>query len=108
TPNPTLVSQAVAGQQGTVYYVTALRSSLAGFDGNPSMQQILGDQGYQNFLKVTGEVVLNSETVINRFVPNLSNPPDETVAAAPDFWRPKTSPPTKVASPAKPKAESKK
>src|SRR5205085_6835107 len=41
SPNPTLVSQAVAGQQGTVYYVTAPRASLAGFDGNPSMQQIL-------------------------------------------------------------------
>ena len=105
SPSPTLVSQAVAGHVGTVYYVTALRGSLAGFDGNPSMRELLGDQGFQNFLKVTGDVVLNSETVINRFVPELSNPPDEVAAAAPDFWRPKAAPST---TPAKPKANTKK
>lgn len=108
SPSPTLVSQAVAGHLGTVYYVTVLRSSLAGFDGNPSMREMLGDQGYQNFLKVTGDVIMNTETVINRFVPELSNPPDEVAAAAPDFWRPKAGVPSTTASPTKPKANTKK
>jgi hypothetical protein len=30
-PQTTLVSQAVAGQEGTVFYVTALQDSLAAF-----------------------------------------------------------------------------
>jgi len=31
-----LVSQAVAGQEGTVFYVTLLENSMAGFDSVPS------------------------------------------------------------------------
>src|ERR1700756_162333 len=34
-PQTVLVSQAVAGQEGTVFYVTTLQSSLAGFDALP-------------------------------------------------------------------------
>jgi hypothetical protein len=88
-PVTTLVSVAVAGQEGTVYYVTTLQSSLAGFDALPSMQQMLGDEGYARFLKVNAETVSNTETVINHFLPELSNAPEDVVAVAPDYWRPK-------------------
>lgn len=100
-PQTTLVSQAVAGQEGTVFYVTALQSSMAGFDAIPTPQQILGEEGYAKFLKTNAEVVENTETVINRFLPELSNAPEDVVAAAPDFWRPKSMVAAK-ASPAKP------
>jgi hypothetical protein len=92
-PQTTLVSQAVAGQEGTVYYVTTLASSLAGFDAIPSMQQMLGEEGYQKFLKTNAEAVSGSETVINRFLADLSNAPEQVASTAPDFWIPKAAKP---------------
>ena len=88
-PQTRLVSQAVAGQEGTVFYITTLENSLAGFDTVPTIQQILGDEGYQRFLRTSAEVVAGTETVINRFLPELSNAPEEVAAIAPDFWQPK-------------------
>ena len=91
-PQVMLVSQAVAGQEGTVYYVTTLQSSLAGFDAIPSVQQLLGEEGYDKFLKASAETVSNAETSINRFIPEISNAPQDIVANAPDFWAPKAAP----------------
>jgi hypothetical protein len=96
-----LVSQAVAGQEGTVYYVTRLGKSMGDFDGTPSLKDLLGDEGYQNYLKISAESVLGTETVINHFLPELSNPPAEYVAASPDYWTPKPKPAAKP----KPKAD---
>ncbi|HLY59520.1 MAG TPA: hypothetical protein VKV95_02025 [Terriglobia bacterium] len=96
-----LVSQAVAGQEGIVYYVSRLGKTLGDFDGGPTMKDLLGDEGFQNYLRVSAESVLGTETVINRFLPELSNPPAEYAAASPDFWTPKPKPAAK----AKPKAE---
>jgi antibiotic biosynthesis monooxygenase (ABM) superfamily enzyme len=90
-PQTALVSQAVAGQEGTVFYVTSLQNSMAGFDAIPSLQQILGEEGYEKFLKSNADVVESTETVINHFLPELSNAPEEVVAGAPDYWRPKTT-----------------
>jgi hypothetical protein len=88
-PQTVLVSQAVAGQEGTVFYVTSLQSSLAGYDKMPTAQQLLGEEGYAKFLKTNSDVVENLETVINRFLPDLSNAPQEIAAIAPDYWTPK-------------------
>jgi hypothetical protein len=96
-PITTLVSQAVAGQEGTVYYLTTLQNSMAGFDALPSMQKMLGDEGYAKFLKTNAETTANTETVINRFLPELSNAPEDVVAVAPDYWKPKTAVATKAA-----------
>jgi hypothetical protein len=93
SPQLMLVSQAVAGQEGTVYYVTTLQSSLAGFDSIPSLQQLLGAEGYEKFLKANTETVIGAETAINRFLPDLSNAPQEVVAIAPDYWTPKAATP---------------
>jgi hypothetical protein len=92
-----LVSQAVSGQTGTVYYVTTLRKSLGELDGAPSLPQLLGEDGYGAFLKGVSDSVLNTESTISRFRPDLSNPSDEVAAAAPDFWRPKPPPASKAA-----------
>ena len=85
----TLVSQAVAGQEGTVFYITTLQSSLAGFDSIPTTQQLLGEEGYAKYLKTVADVVADAETMINRFLPELSNAPEDVVAVAPDYWTPK-------------------
>lgn len=84
-----LVSQSVAGQEGTVYYVTTFEKSMAGFDSIPPLQKVLGEEGYAHFLKVGSENLENTETVINHFLPELSNPSADVVAVAPDYWNPK-------------------
>lgn len=84
----TLVSQAVAGQTGTVYYISTFRKSLAEIDGSPPLAQLLGEGGYAAFMKAVSESVLTTESTINRLRPDLSNPTDTIVAVAPDFWSP--------------------
>jgi len=83
------VSQVVAGQEGSVYYISWLKPSLAGFDGGTPLRQMLGEDAFQSYLKAVAESVQGSETIINHFVPELSNPPADVVAASPDFWTPK-------------------
>ena len=85
----TLVSQSVAGQEGTRYYVTQIAKSMAGFDSIPTLKKVMGDEGFAHYLKSASEMVEGGETVINRFVPEISNPPADVVAAAPDYWTPK-------------------
>jgi hypothetical protein len=88
---PVLVSQAVEGNKGIVYYITTFRSSLGGFDNNPSTKDILGEEGYKKFLQVNAEAVEEANFTLYRFNAELSNPPDEIAAAAPDFWHPKSA-----------------
>lgn len=95
-----LVSQSAVGQQGTVFYISALRNSLGGFDVGPPLPQLLGGEGYRKFLSSVAESVESTETIINRILPELSNAPEEIASVAPEFWRPK---PTAVARLNKPK-----
>ena len=88
---PAFVSQAVEGNKGIVYYITTFRSSLGGFDNNPSMKDILGEEGYKKFLQVNAEAVEEPVFTLYRFNAELSNPPDDIAAAAPDFWHPKAA-----------------
>lgn len=86
---PVLVSQAVEGNKGLVYYVTTLRSSMGGFDNNPSLKEVLGEEGYKKFQQMNAEAVEEAVFTLYRFRADLSNPPDDIAAAAPDFWHPK-------------------
>jgi hypothetical protein len=104
----TLVSQAIAGQTGTVYYVSTLRKSLGEIDGATPLPQLLGEEAYGTFLKAVADSVLTTETTIGRFRPELSSPSEPIVAAAPDFWRPKPVAATKGAAEPTPKAATKK
>ena len=97
---PLLVSQAVEGSKGTTFYITSLRSSLGGFDKNPTLREILGEEGFKKFLHVSADSVEGSESALNRFSPELSNPAEEIVKVAADFWRPKAV----MAAALKPKA----
>jgi len=102
-PQTVFISQAVAGQEGTVYYVTSLTNSLAELDTMPSLQQLLGEDAYARFLKTAAETISDTEVAINRFAPELSNVPEAIVALAPDYWKPKAGPLNAKA--AKPPAE---
>jgi quinol monooxygenase YgiN len=104
----TLVSQAVIGQTGTVYYVTTLRKSLGELDGSPPLAQLLGEEAYAAFQKAVSDSVLTTESTLSRFRPELSNPGEPIVAAAPDFWRPKPVTASSGAKEGTPKAATKK
>jgi hypothetical protein len=92
------ISQSIAGERPSVYYVAELQNSMAGFDSSPGLPKLMGNDAYMNFVKGASEVVDTEEVTLNRFVPELSNPPAETVSAAPDFWRPKPAPPKAAAA----------
>lgn len=85
------VSQGMEGTSGPVYYIAAYGKSLGSFDGFPVLREVLGDEGFQSYLKAASELVLDSHSELLRYLPELSNPPKEVVAAAPDFWTPKTA-----------------
>lgn len=94
------VSQGVAGQQDGVYYISTLVKSLGDLDKIKPLQEVLGSS-YASFQRVEAESVSETEFVIARFLPELSNPPDEVVAVDPKFWRPAPPPPPKPAEPKK-------
>ena len=86
---PVLVSQVVEGSKGTTFYVTSLRGSLGGFDKNPTIREILGEDRFKKYLQISAETVEGSESALYRFSPELSNPTEEIVKVAADFWHPK-------------------
>jgi quinol monooxygenase YgiN len=83
-----LVSQVVEGGEDA-YYLTFLRSSLSGFDKNPTLMDILGEEGLTKFEKKIAESVTRVDSAIYRFSAELSNPPKDIAEVAPDFWNPK-------------------
>ena len=96
---PVFVSQVIEGTKGTIFYVSTLRSSMGGFDNNPSMREILGEEGYKKFLQGNADTVEEADSTLFRFSPELSNPPDDVVAVAPGFWRTKPAAPAAAAKP---------
>jgi len=94
------ISQSVAGDRATVYYVAELQPSLAGFDNSPSLPQMMGSDAYTELLKKASEFIQTEEITVERFVPSLSNPPADTVSVAPDYWNPKPAAPKPTAKPA--------
>jgi hypothetical protein len=101
---PVLVSQAVEGTSGpgTTFYITALRSSMGGFDKNPTIREILGEDGYKKYLQVNAEAVESTQSSLLHFSPELSNPLEEIAQVAADFWTPKA-----IVASASPKAMAK-
>ena len=87
---PVFVSQVIEGSKGATFYISTFRSSMAGFDMNPTLRDTLGEEGYKKFQQVSAECIESSESALYRFSPELSNPPEEFIAAAPEFWQPKT------------------
>ena len=88
---PVFVSQVIEGGKGTIFYVTTLRSSMAGFDHNPTMKDMLGEDGYKKFQQISADSVEIAESTLYRFSPDLSNPPEEVAKVASDFWHPKAA-----------------
>jgi len=99
-PGMRWVSQVTAGGNPGTYVITRILTSLGELDQATSLQEILGEEGYQRFQKMNAEAVSGVDYVVYRILPELSNPTPEIVAVAPDFWNPKPKP----GAAAKPKA----
>jgi hypothetical protein len=97
---PVFVSQVIEGGKGATFYVSTLRSSMAGFDHNPTLRDILGEEGFKKFQQINADAVETTESTLYRFAPDISNPPDEIAKVAADFWHPKAM----MAATTKPKA----
>ncbi len=95
SPGMRWVSQAEEGGRSGTYYISRLMGSLSELDQTPSLQQLLGQEGYEKFQKVNAEVVASAQFEVYRILPEISNPPAETAAVAPDFWNPKPKPAAK-------------
>jgi len=97
---PVLVSQVVEGENDGAYYISFLRKSLAGFDKEVMLPDILGKEGMEKFEKTMADVEQHTESALYRFRPDLSWPPDAIAEASADYWNPKP-----VLAMAKPKAK---
>ena len=86
---PVFVSQVVEGNKGATFYVSTLRSSMGGFDHNPTTKEILGEEGFKKFQQISADAVEVAESNLYRFDPSISNPPEEVAKVAMDFWHPK-------------------
>ena len=98
-PGMRWVSQVTEGGNPGAYHLTRLLTSMSNLDQTTPLQEMLGEEGYQKFLKVNAEAVGSVEYVLYHILPEISNPPAEVAAVAPDFWNPKP----KAASKPKPK-----
>jgi hypothetical protein len=103
---PLLVSQVAEGGEDA-YYLTFLRSSLSGFDKNPTLMDILGEEGLAKFEKKIAESVASVDSAIYRFSAELSNPPKDIAEVASDFWNPKSMMASAKAKPKTTTAEAK-
>lgn len=83
------ISQVIAGAPGSTYYITTAQPSLAAFDSAPKLPELMGQEAYTNWVKAVAEDQITSETILMRIMPELSNPPEQIVKVAPDFWQPK-------------------
>ena len=99
---PTLVSQGVAGEGFGNFYITTPLKSLADLDKVKTLQEVLGSS-YATYQQAVAESVSGVDIMVARFLPELSNAPDEIASIDPKYWRPAPPPP----APAKP-AEAKK
>jgi quinol monooxygenase YgiN len=99
---PVFVSQVVEGGHGNTFYITFFRSSLGGFDKDPTLKDILGAEGLAKLEKTIADTEASSESAIYRFSPELSNPPQGISEVAADFWQPKRAT-TSLTSHSKPK-----
>jgi len=56
------ISQVIEGAKGATFYVSSLRSSMAGFDHNPTLRDILGDEGLKKFQQINADAVEITES----------------------------------------------
>ena len=54
-PGPTFIAQSHLGQDGMEYYISHFAATLGDLDKRPVMRDMLGEEGYNDYLKRMGE-----------------------------------------------------
>ncbi len=90
-PEPAFIAQSYVGQEGVEYYVTHFAASLGDFDKRPTLREMLGEEGYNDYMKRTAEDVISARITLGRAMPEISNVPESIVNVSRDFWTPKTA-----------------
>ncbi len=85
------ISEAEAGQPSNLWYRSVLLHSLADLDAAPDMSKLMGEEQFAAWLKLNGAALEPEQTAIFRVLPELSNPPKDVAAVAPEFWHPKAA-----------------
>jgi hypothetical protein len=73
------------------YVITTTAGAYADFDYDPGnvIEKAFGAEEYNRFRASLAEVVERGENIVWRIRPELSAPPQEYIAANPNFWTPK-------------------
>lgn len=87
---PFVVSQSALGEQTGVYRITTFLKSLDEMDQVKPIEEVRADS-YAAWERANADAVISVQLSVARFVPEISNPPDEIAAADPSFWRPKSA-----------------
>src|SRR5215470_13611110 len=64
---PLFISQVVEGTKGATFYVSSLRTSLGGFDKNPTLREIIGEENFKKFQHMNAEAVEEASSTLLRF-----------------------------------------
>jgi hypothetical protein len=80
------VAQVTLGGNPGTYVISRLLTSFGELDQTPSLQEMLGEEGYQKLQTMDVNAVAGVEYLLYRIVPEISNPAAEVVRLAPDFW----------------------
>ncbi len=84
------VSQTLSGgAPGFVVVTTAGAFGDFDYDAGNVIEKAFGTEEFNRFRMTIAEAVEHSENIIWRIRPELSAPPQEYIAANPDFWTPK-------------------
>ncbi|HXW14686.1 MAG TPA: hypothetical protein VEN79_09275, partial [Terriglobia bacterium] len=108
-PGMRWVSQVTEGGNPGMYHLTRFLTAISDLDQSTPLHEMLGEEGYQKFLKINAEAVEDVEYVLYHILPGISCPAEEIAAVAPDFWnlKPKalTKPKPKAPEASKPGAK---
>jgi len=85
---PVFVSQVIEGGKGTTFYVTTLRSSMAGFDHKPTMRTSSRGR-LQEIQQVNADAVEIAESTLYRFSPETQQPTRRSRQSRRRFLAPK-------------------
>jgi hypothetical protein len=96
---PFLVSQSLAGDTGQAYYISVVSKSFGDFEKITPLRKVLGEDGFEKYLRTVSEVATEVRSTVGRFAPEMSSVPAAISQAAPEFWTPK--PPAAKPKPAK-------
>jgi hypothetical protein len=84
------ISQSLIGERSNTFMATRFGPSLETFEkGEPPLRDVLGVEEARKYHDMSASLILSAEISVSRFLPKLSNPPEEIASVDRNFWQPK-------------------